>query len=161
MYLAKQDIKLVWKRIPLAGLYSQGGIGAATNLDAALQTVNSVSLFGKPPGTLKFEGYKPMPIESPLPPEIQQQGQNVPLGIANLVFDVLLAWSFFDPPYDLNANGGNPTRGHNLAPFRSLSGVPGNNDWYLIGGSKTTDSGQGNPRLAPFIDHRTIFQLVS
>jgi hypothetical protein len=49
--LSKQDLQFLWKRVPLAGLYSNGGTGAAVNLDAALQTVNTVPIFGKPAGT--------------------------------------------------------------------------------------------------------------
>jgi hypothetical protein len=160
-YLSKQDLVYIWKRVPLSGLRSLGGRGDATNLDAALQTVNTTTLFNKPPGTLKFEGYDMRPIESPIPPELQQ-GNNAAVGLANLVMDVMLSWSFFDPPYDLTSGGlvggPNPVRGHNLAPWRGQPEGQGswNNLWYEIAGTAS-----GIPLVFPFSDHRNIFKLVA
>lgn len=153
--LNKYDMALVWKRVPAVGLLDTGGVGAALNLHLALQTVNKFTIFGSAPGTLKFEGYKLVPIESPLPPENQNfQGA---VGLANLCFDVQLFWSFFDPPYDLTANGGNPTRGHNLGPFRGQPAGTGNfnNLWYKIGAAA------GDPLLFPTSDHSKIFHMTT
>jgi hypothetical protein len=167
--LAKSDFALLWKKVPRIGLFSNSGQGHPINLDAALQTVNQFPIFGYPAGTLKFEGYDPRPLESPLPPalEISFGDQK---GDPNLLFDVLLTWKFFDPPYDLTAAPqggvqGNPTRGHNLGPFRGTkqgASIPGdfvsgtgNNLWYKFG-----SGGDSGSLLYKPYDHQQIFLMA-
>jgi len=169
--LPKADIVLVWKKVPRVGLYNNGGTGRAVNLEAALQTTNQDWFFpfatadgnthpGYAPGTLKLEFYKPMPVESPLPPEIQAGLQE---GDPNLLADVQLGFKYWDPPWDANANNGSPTRGHNLGPWRGTpTGNPanqpqfsplGNSLWYKIGAAG------GDPLLFPTSDFRNMFLM--
>jgi hypothetical protein len=163
--LKNQELTLLWKRVPRVGLYSNAGSGRPTNLDAAIGTVNSSPLFFPnanndlfmyPAGTLLFEGYEPRPLESPLPPELNPGFQE---GDPNLLFDVLLNWGFADPPYDTTANGGAPHRGQNLVPRRGITAgdIYANGLWYLAAGS----TGRKPALLMPYIDHTTIFQMVS
>ena len=165
--LKGQDITLTWKRVPMAGLFSAQGIQQgkwrAVNLENALQTVNASVIFGYPIGTLKFVGYKLRPIESALPPETQT-GTTELVGAPNLLFDVDLSWTFSDPPYDLSANGGFPTRGHNLSPWRGKinsgsSDGTGNILWYKFAANTKPPSSKGSV-MFPFWEHSSIFAMV-
>jgi hypothetical protein len=180
--LKKADLVKRWKRVPAVGLLDDFGTGRAVMLDLALQTVDAgdqlaatgFGLFNYPIGTLKFEGYQLTPLESPIQPNTLP-GNAPPLGMGNIFFDVDLAWSFFDPPWDLTAMSaanappwtGGPSRGHNLGPWRGVvaGDRTGNNLWYRIGGSAPTGNkpgaNDGDPLLFPYFDQRLMFCMLT
>ncbi len=104
-FLAMNELKKVWHRVPLQGLLDDFGQGKAKGLDKCLQHVNAFNFLNYTAGTLKFEGYMIIPVESAVPPQFQ----NYPsiAGSPSLLADVILDFSIFDPPTDAKHHGHN------------------------------------------------------
>jgi hypothetical protein len=142
------DFVLVWRNVPLYGLFSPSTF-RPEGLIAAENTVNKVDFMGYPAGTILFTGATfswnetPYPV-SALAGSVLTTGPSTPgteQPFPSLTVDVSLVFKFKDPP------AGGATRGWNLQPWR------GDLKWYLatIDGLTT-----GTPML-PAYDFRKMF----
>ncbi len=133
-FLGRNGIHKIWRRVPLSNLINNFGQGRAANLDQYLQHVNASPFWGYPSFTLKFESYLIVPVESVLPPSIQNN--RLPTGSPSLLADVKLDFSFFDPPTDAM------THGHNNIPFSTTY------KWYYASSNKPDDTLNGTSQTA-------------
>lgn len=117
--VGKEKKTYLWVNVPDDGLFDSGGFdngGFATNMEAAVGTVNDAYFFDYPPGTLLMLGWKPISRTMPVDPSVLSPGNP---NIVPRAWDVKIVFSYFDPP------PGDVTKlGHNLVPH------PTNGLWY-------------------------------
>jgi hypothetical protein len=141
------DFALIWRQVPLYGLFSPTTY-RADNLVAAENTVNKVDFLGYPAGTLLFAGATFSWNEAPYPTGALEQTtlSTAPSSpeqpFPSLTVDVNLVFKFKDPP------PGASTRGWNLQPWR------GDMKWYLA----TIDGTAGGTPMLPTYDFRKLFK---
>lgn len=147
-FISKITHTLVWKRVPMAGLFSSDGFGLPTNVLNAVGTVNNASFMGFDTGTLLLQPPRFLPLEAPMPPWLNalDEGRGQP----SLVYDVELPVVYFKP-----TSGGGTYQGHNLAPWPGATS--GGNKWYLI----SHDGTAGGNRIFPSSDWTNIFKLLT
>jgi hypothetical protein len=140
------DFALVWRQVPLYGLFSPATY-RPESLILGANTVNKTAFLGYPAETLCFVGATFSWNETPYPAGALQQafvlrpvGQEQPF--PSLTVDVNLVFKFKDPP------PGASTRGWNLQPWR------GDMKWYRA----TTDGTAGGPAMLTAYDFRKLFQ---
>ena len=129
--LVKRKYTFTWCLVPDNGLFNNGGFfkgGFAVNIENALGKVNADTFFGYAPGTVLFEGWKPIP-------------RTYPRNLMDITqfprcWDVRLTFNHFNPPTDPNDPAQNTnvnidgvvynvkTGGHNAVPH------PTNGYWY-------------------------------
>jgi hypothetical protein len=119
----------IWVQVPDDGLYDGGGFdsgGVEKNILSCIGTVNNVEFFGKPPGTLLFSSYKPIPRTNPIDPTTF----GLPNGKVPRTWDVQLRFIYFNPPSgepqgdSPDSPGPGGALGHNLVPH------PNDGKWY-------------------------------
>lgn len=104
----------LWISVPDDGLYTNGGFrfgGRAKNIEDCIGRVNKEDFFGWPPGTVLFEGWKPIARTPPVDPKLLHVVTKFPR-----TWDVQLIFLFFDPE-----PGNQEKRGHNLVPHPTES----------------------------------------
>lgn len=111
--LVKVNLTWTWVGVPERYLFDSNGI--ATNINAALGTVNSAEVWGYPAGTLLMLPAKFTPRMLPVSPYLLGP-LNPIMGIQTVprVWDVQFQFKYWDPPTN-PAVGPNRTRGHNTA----------------------------------------------
>lgn len=149
--IPKGTLTCVWYNVPMYGLLSPT-TRRPENIIAALGTINSVAFRNYPIGTLRFDNYVIQWNEAPYPPDALQQfaGNGMSeFAWPSLTGDVTLNWTHWDPPHSHSGS-----RGHNLAPYRSLTQPDPDASWYLI----TVDGNAAHAGIYSTSDHRLIFR---